>query len=61
VDVSQAGTVVASDQTDTSGVYYIQDLVAGNYLEEVRDLTGAVLTSKNITVLGNQARTSSTL
>jgi len=55
VDVSQAGTVVGSDQTDTSGVYYIQDLTAGVYLEEVRDLTGAVLASKNITVLGNQA------
>jgi len=55
VNVSQAGSAVGSDQTDASGAYYIQDLAAGSYLEEVRDLSGTVLTSKTITVLGNQA------
>jgi uncharacterized repeat protein (TIGR01451 family) len=55
VSVSQAGVVKGSDQTDFSGVYYISDLTPGDYLEEVRDLSGAVLASKNITVLGDQA------
>ncbi len=56
VNVTQTGSsVIGSDQTDTSGVYSIQDLAAGSYLEEVQDLSGNVVGSKNIVVLGNQA------
>lgn len=55
VSVSQDGTTFGIDQTDHAGTYYIPDLVAGTYLEEVRDLTGAVLVSKTITIPGDQA------
>ncbi len=55
VNLNQSGSLVNSDQTDSSGNYYIQDIFAGQYVEEVRDLSGALLASKNITVLGNQA------
>jgi RHS repeat-associated protein/uncharacterized repeat protein (TIGR01451 family) len=55
VTVSQAGVVIGSDTTNTSGNYYIQDLAAGTYSEQVTDLAGNVVASKTITVLGNQA------
>jgi sugar lactone lactonase YvrE len=55
VDLTASGPAIGSDQTDASGVYYIQDLVGGNFVEEVRDLSGAVLATKNIAVLQDQA------
>ncbi len=54
VTVSQGGVMKGKDQTDHSGNYYIPDLVAGTYLAEVRDLSGALQDSRNITVLGDQ-------
>ena len=54
VTVSQGTTVVGTDTTDLSGNYYIPDLSAGTYLEQATDITGTVVASKNITVLGDQ-------
>ncbi len=54
VRLSHGGTAVATDTTDFSGVYYIPDLAAGAYLEEVVDLSGAVLQTKTISVLADQ-------
>src|SRR5207302_840759 len=51
---SQNGALIDGDLTDNKGTYYIHDLAAGTYLEEVRDGRGNLLATKNITVLGDQ-------
>ena len=43
-----------SDLTDSSGTYYIPDLAAGYYVEQVTDPFGKVWATKNIGVLGDQ-------
>ena len=55
VSLTGAGTIVGIDQTDAvTGEYYIQDLAAGSYLEQVTDSSGKVWASQNITVPGDQ-------
>jgi Concanavalin A-like lectin/glucanases superfamily/HpiC1 cyclase/MBG domain/Bacterial Ig-like domain/Cep192 domain 4/WD40-like Beta Propeller Repeat len=54
VSLSQGGIVTGFDETDLTGEYYIQDLAAGSYLEQVTDSSGKVWASQNITVLGDQ-------
>src|SRR5205823_9437018 len=55
VVLKQGGTVIGNDLTDTAGTYYIQDLSAGNYVQEVRSGIGDLVATKNTTVLGDQA------
>lgn len=56
VTLTSGATVIGMDQTDTAtGEYFIQDLTAGTYLEQLADASGKLWASQNITVLGNQA------
>ena len=55
VSLRQGTTTIGSDQTDaTTGEYYIQDLVAGSYLEQITDASGKVWASQNIAVIAGQ-------
>ena len=54
VQLLQGGAVVAADAVREDGVYFIPDLTAGEYLWQVVDGLGAVLSSRTITVLADQ-------
>lgn len=55
VQVWQNGVLKGQDTVnDTTGAYFISDLMAGNYVWIVKDLDGNELARRDITVLGEQ-------
>jgi hypothetical protein len=54
VEVSQDGVLRGSDTLDRGCAYFIPDLAPGDYLWEVKNSNGNILTSKTITVVSGQ-------
>ncbi|MBI5100002.1 MAG: thrombospondin type 3 repeat-containing protein [Nitrospirae bacterium] len=58
VEVRQGGVLKGSDTVDSSGVYFIPDLAAGDYQFYVTNASGLILYSQDITVVDSQPTSS---